>query len=210
MSAVSGFSEVIRTFAEGADDKKIPKIDPETGKPVTDSSGKPIYMDLADIAKKVAGGMGTFITEISNRLPANLPSNREIGKLTDLGTAINDLASSQDGLDKLATSMGVLATNIGALSTNLKSLDTSNLAKVTLAAGEYQKRYGQYGVSGTPASTSGSSSTTSSVSETQARFSDDEMRKLAQLIGEQLTNSFKNKPFQFKFASGETMAGVIQ
>ena len=134
--------------------------------------------------------------------------NSDIKKLTNLTTAIGSLAEQQEGLDKLATSMGVLATNIGALSTNLKALDTTNLARVTVAAGEYQKRYGKYGVSGTPTPTGANTTTAIATPNSTSQYSEEEWKNIAKLISDQLSASFKNKPFVFKFASDNS--GVMQ
>jgi len=212
MQPLIDFSTMMNSFSEMSVTGNMPVLNAE-GQVVMDGTGtnaKPKTYNLKETATKVAAAFATFTSTLSDKLPDNLwIKNLGIGKFGDLSIAISELVSNQEGLDKMANSMGVLATNIGLLSTNLKSLDVTNLTRAAIVAGEYQKRYGSVGITSTP-NTIAANTTGTSVTQTEVKFSEDEMRKLAQLIGDQISNSFKNKPFQFKFASGESMAGVIQ
>jgi hypothetical protein len=210
MGPIASFAEILRSFSDMSDEGKIPAINQQTGEPILEN-GKPKFIDIKNTATKVATSFSAFITEFTKALNSPTMSalqNSDIKKISKLSEALGDLINVQEGMDKMATSVGVLATNIGALSTNLKALDTTNLAKVTIAAGEYQKRYGQYGIAGTVAS--GTTSTTTATIKPTSQYSEEEWRKIAILISDQLNATFKNKPFQFKFASGETLMGVIQ
>jgi len=212
MGPIVGFGNLIRTFSD-MKDGRIPVYDPETNKPIMDGR-IPRTIDLKETAIKVANGFGAFINTFTKALdPATVNSldNSDIKKISNLTSALGDLVNAQEGLDKMATSMGVLATNIGALSTNLKALDTTNLAKATIMAGEYQKRYGKYETSGTAAAPGGASAAIIANNTTSGRqFSNEDLIALSRAIGDQLNATFKNKPFQFKFASGESMSGVLQ
>lgn len=207
MGPIASFGELLRTYSDMDKEGNIPVLDSE-GQPVMEN-GKPKTINITDVATKVAGGFGTFVTSFTAALPdlSNL-KDKDITNLSDLSVAIGGLADAGEGLEKMSTAIGSLATNIGLLSTSLKALDTSKLETVSKTAGEYQKKYGAYTPKADTTATTSASTTTPAKKENL--LTDAEMQTLAQYIGTQMSTAFSNKPFTFKFATGETVSGVIQ
>ena len=125
LDAIISFSDVITKYADYGENNMIPS-----------STGVPVSVDK--IAQNMVSSISVFLTalntEITNKgtsietLSGQVQS--KIKKFSTIITEFDKLAKSQEGIERLASSMGLLATNLAQLSTTMRDLDVDKLANV--------------------------------------------------------------------------------
>jgi hypothetical protein len=205
LEPITKFSEILTQYASFGDGKKIPIIDPETGK-VTK------VVDVADIAKNIINTLGQFSKEMGNAtvLADTKKAQDNIGKFSDLMESTSKITAAVDGMTKLSTSVKDLAEGIGALAINLDKLNTEKLERILDKTSSASSRMA---VVKTVESTGGfsgggGSSTTQTVVAGGAASKPENWDQISQMIGDQVgarvSAALRNGQFVFEFDTSKT------
>jgi len=199
LSGITGFNDILLLYADYGADGKIPKKGAD-GNIIPGQS-----INVTDVAKNIVSGITLFTNALSIALNGQdiAKSANEIdakmGSFKNIITQFDELAQSQEGLDKMANSLGLLATNMGLLVTNMGPLNTDKLQ--SLATITAQHAVTTKGVAITPqSSTSATSSATSA--EGQADW-DKIADRMGDIIAQKLSGG-RNGEFNFTFYDGNS------
>jgi hypothetical protein len=135
LAGVIGFADALKMYSQFGNDNVIPMLDAE-GQPVLDSNKKPIVIPMKTVAENIVKSLSTFSEVLAGALDKEDRKNARqakgtLKKFDDLIEQFNKLATAQEGLEKVTSTIGALAVNIGLLSTNLNGFDTGKISLLT-------------------------------------------------------------------------------
>lgn len=125
LAPITKFSEILSQYSSFGDGKKIPILDPITGKVIK-------TVDVSVIAKNIVNTLGEFSKAMGNQtvMTDTEKAEKNIGKFSDLMESTNKITESMDGLTKLSVAMKDLAEGIGSLAINVDKMNVDKLSKI--------------------------------------------------------------------------------
>ena len=141
LEPVSKFGEIIQQFASGQYIKEY------------DSNGNPVYekIDYKETANNIVKGIQHFTKALADGLTKADQSGYDYGKAAkgagefledfeDLFSGLEKLASAQDGLQGLATSLMDVGAGIGSIAQNLEVLDADKFDRLATTTANYRTK----------------------------------------------------------------------